>query len=235
MNSIQAKEILDKIVKQVFGVENPLTLEQCVEKFAFDVRLPEKVKDSTDGTDTWASSTNPTKFIKMDNARDNGANESLGLYATQPIKDLADILSKWEHVNLTTSEFAIDSLNISESDMIMNSENVLRSVNIDRSKNVLFSDSVFDSEFMFASQRSGLSTFCIRADDSIRCTNSFGASRSADLTNCIMMHDCGDMQDSMFCSNMKGRQYCIANMQFEKEEYFRLRKQVIEWILSPAS
>lgn len=235
MDKQQAKGILDKIVQQVFSIKNPLTLDQFAEKFAFDVRLPEKVKDAVDGSVTWSSTTNPTKFIKIEHARDNGANDSDGMYATQPIKDLADLLSKWEHVNLTTVEYAIDSLNVAESDMIMHSENVFRSANIERSKNILFSDSVFDSEFMFGSQRSGLSTFCIRADDSIRCANSFGVSRSADLTNCIMMHDCGDMQDSMFCSNMKGRQFCIANMQFEEMEYRRLQKEVIAWILSPAS
>lgn len=233
MNKPEVNEILDKIFKQVFQVENPLTLEQCVEKFAFDVRLPQKVKDSTDGTVTWAASTNPTKFIKMENARDNGANDSEGLYATQPIADLADLLSKWEHINLTTSEFAIDSLNVSKSDMIMNSENVYYSMTIDRSKNILYSDGVFDCEFMFASQRSGFSTFCIRADDSVRCNNSFGVTRSADLTNCIMMHDCGDMQDSMFCSNMKGRRFCIANMQYEEAEYRRLHQLVVQWILTP--
>jgi len=49
------------------------------------------------------------------------------------------------------------------------------------------------------------------------------------------MHDCGDMQDSMFCSNMKGRRFCIANMQFDEAEYRRLREQVVGWILSPGS
>ncbi len=235
MNDIEAKKILDKIIKQIFGVQNPLTFEQCVEKFTFDVRLPQPVKDATDGSITWATSVNPTKFIKMDNARNNGATASEGLYATQPIADLNDLLSKWDHINFTTTEFAINSLNVAESDLIMQSENVFHSQDITRSKNVLYSDGIFDSEFMAACQRTGTSTFCLRVDDSIHCSNSFGATRSANLTNCLMMHDCGDMQDSMFCTNMKGRQYCIANMQFEEAEYKRLHSQVISWIVSPTS
>lgn len=233
MDKTEAKQILDKIILRVFGVNNPLTLEQCVKKFTFDVRLPQKVKDATDGSVTWAASTNPTKFITMENARNNG-NEFDGLYASEPIKDLKELLSKWEHVNLTTAELAHDSLNVAESDLTMRSENVFQSINTTDSKNVLYSDSVFDSEFVFASQRSGKVTFCIRADDSIRCADSFAVSRCIDLTNCFMMHDCGDMQDSMFCSNMNGKQFCIANMQFEEAEYKRLRKEVIDWILSPA-
>ena len=232
MDKKEAKKILDKIVLRVFGVDNPLSLEQAVKKFAFDVRLPIKVKDSTDGSITWAISSNPSKFTKMENARNNG-NTFDGLYATQPIKDLKDLLSKWEHVNLTTTEFELDSLNVAESDLTVESQNVFQSLNTTRSQNVLYSDSVFDSEFVFGSQRSGEVTFCIRADDSVRCADSFAVSRSADLTNCYMMHDCGDMQDSMFCSNMNGRRFCIANMQFEEAEYRRLQKEVISWILSP--
>ncbi|MDQ5970119.1 MAG: hypothetical protein QG593_636 [Patescibacteria group bacterium] len=234
MNEKIAKEILDKIVKQVFGVDNPLSLQQMVEKFTFDLNLPNKVIDSTDGSETWSSSRSATKFTKMENARNNGNNFD-GLYATQPIKNLSDILAKWQHINLITTEFALDSINFAESDMIIESEDVFHSRDIIKSKNILYSDTVMDSEFVFASQGSAQVTYCIRDESSIRCANSFGTTRSADLTNCIMMHDCGDMQDSMFCSNMKGRRFCIANMQFDEAEYRRLREQVVGWILSPGS
>jgi hypothetical protein len=170
----------------------------------------------------------------MENARNNGNNFD-GLYATQPIKNLSDILAKWQHINLITTEFALDSINFAESDMIIESEDVFHSRDIIKSKNILYSDTVMDSEFVFASQGSAQVTYCIRDESSIRCANSFGTTRSADLTNCIMMHDCGDMQDSMFCSNMKGRRFCIANMQFDEAEYRRLREQVVGWILSPGS
>ena len=235
MNKVEAKELLDKIIRQAFGVENPLTLEQAVEKFTFDIRMPYKVVDSTDGSETWATSNNPTKFVKMDNARNNESSASDGLYATQPIADLGELLSKWDHINFTTTEHALDSLNVAESDLVTQSENVFHSTDVHRSKNVIYSDGAYDCEFIFASQGPVQSTFCIRSDNSVRCANSFGITRSADLTNCIMMHDCGDMQDSMFCTNMKGKQYCIANMQFEKEEYEEIKKQVVQWILTPTS
>ena len=235
MNQTDAKVILDKIVKQVFGVDNPLTMQQMVDKFTFDLNLPNKVVDSTDGSETWSSSNTATKFVKMNNARNNEATVSEGLYATQPIKDLSDLLTKWQHINLITTEFALDSINVAESDMITSSENVFHSRDIHNSKNILYSDTITDSEYLFASQGSVQVTFCIRDENSIRCANSFGTTRSADLSNCIMMHDCGDMQDSMFCSNMKGRRFCIANMQFDEAEYRRLHKQVVEWILTPDS
>jgi hypothetical protein len=235
MNNNEAKKILDKIVGQVFGYQNPLTLEQAMQKFAFDVRLPQQVYDSTDGSSTWAASTNPTRFIKMDNARNNEASASDGMYATQPINSLQDLLEKWNAINYTTTERQIDSLNVAESDDVIKSENVFRSSGIQRSKNIIFSEDIHDSEFIVGGQRSGSNNFCIRIQDSGECSNSFEVSWSTRITNCMFIHDAADMQDSMFCTNIKGKRFCIANMQFEEAEYLRLRQQVVQWILSPGS
>ncbi|MCB9822705.1 hypothetical protein H6800_00330 [Candidatus Nomurabacteria bacterium] len=234
MNEVKAKEILDKIVKQVFQAENPLSLSQFFEKFAFDVRLPNKVVDATDGSTTWANSVNPQKFVKMENATNNEATASKGLYAKQEIKDLNDLLSKWDHINLTTAEHVQESINVAESDLVDGSEDIFHSSDIHRCKNIIYCDGCGECEFMAASTRTIQSTFCIRVDDSIKCSDSFGVARSAGISNCLFIHDCGDMQDSMFCTNMRGGRYCIANMQFEKEEYEKLRKEVVEWILTPA-
>lgn len=234
MNASEAKQILDKIIGQICGYQNPLSLEQFMQKFAFDVRLPQQVYDSTDNTITWASSTNPTKFIKMDTARAKYA-ENDGYREKQPINSLQELLTLWNEINYFTAERQIESINVAESDSIIKSENVYRSQDIRRSKNILFSDGVEDSEFIAAGQRSGGNAFCIRVEDSGECSNSFGISWSSKITNSFFIHDCFDMTDSMFCTNMRGRQYCIANMQFEKDEYEKLRQQVVQWILTPNS
>lgn len=234
MNANEAKQILDKIIGQVCGYQNPLSLEQFMQKFAFDVRLPQMVYDSTDNTPTWASSTNPTKFIKKSTAMAKyEAND--GYREKVPINNLQELLAQWSEINFTTTEREIESINVGESDNVLRSENVYRSQDIRRSKNVLFSDGVEDSEFIAAGQRSGGNAFCIRIEDSGECSNSFGVSWSSKIVNSFFIHDCYDMTDSMFCTNMRGRQYCIANMQFEKEEYEKLRQQVVQWILTPGS
>jgi hypothetical protein len=234
MNATEAKQILDKIIGQICGYQNPLSLEQFMQKFAFDVRLPQQVFDSTDNSPTWASSTNPTKFIKMDTARAKYA-ENDGFREKRPINNLQELLAMWNDINYFTTEREIESLNVGESDCVLKSENVYRSQDIRRSKNILLSDSIEDSEFIAASQRSGGNAFCIRVEDSGECSNSFGVSWSSKITNSFFIHDCSDIADSMFCSGIKGRQYCIANMQFEKEEYEKLKQQVVQWILTPNS
>ncbi len=237
MTERDAKVLLDKIVGQVLGFQNPLTLEQFMQKFAFDIRLPQKVTDAMDGSETWASSTNPLKFVKMENARGDALNQTLGADSdyrrpSRQLKDMDDILAAWSEINFTTTERYKESLNVGESDNIDRSENVWRSQDIHKSKNIILSDGVFSSEFVVASQRSGNSTFCIRIEDSGECSNSFGISWSGNITNCFFLHDTGDMQDSMFCTNISGQRFCIANMQFDETEYKRLRDIVARWILT---
>ncbi len=234
MNAETAKQILDKIIGQICGYQNPLTLEEFMQKFAFDVRLPQMVYDSTDNTPTWASSTNPTRFITMENARRRSEKDD-NLKPKQEIKNLQDLLTLWGEINFTTTERQIEAISVAESDHVIKSENVYRSQDIRRSKNVLFSDGVEDSEFVAAAQRSGGNAFCIRIEDSGECSNSFGVSWSNKVNNSFFIHDCYDMHDSIFCTSMSGKQYCVANMQFEKEEYEKIKKLVIQWILSPAS
>lgn len=236
MKQAEAQAVLDKIIAQIFGYKNPLSLEQFMQKFTFDIRLPQPVTDTTDGSKTWAQSTNPTRFVKLQNARNlelGGASPKTDyLRPKRTLNSIEDILAAWNEINLTTTERYKDCLNVSESDNIYYSENVYRSQDIRKSKNILFSDGLGGCEFVAAGQRSGDSTFCVRLEDSGDCTNCFNVSWSGNLTNCFFMHDTGDMQDSMFCTNVKGKQYCIANMQYTEAEYRQIKDIVAQWILT---
>lgn len=234
MDAATAQQTLDKIIGQIFGYQNPYTLEQFMQKYAFDIRLPQQVYDSTDNSQTWAQSTNPTRFIRFDNAMKRAEVDDW-IIPKRPINSLQDILTAWNEVNLTATERQLDSHNIAESDNIYSSEYVYRSLDVHRSKYVLFSDAAIDSEYVACSQRSNSSSFCIRLEDSKLCSNSFEISWSGNITNSFFIHDSKDVSDSMFCSHISNKRFCIANMQFEEAEYMQLRQQVIQWILSPAS
>jgi hypothetical protein len=228
MSPQQAKEISDKIVGQVFGYKNPFTLEQFMQKYAFDVRLPTKVSDSTTGEEAWAQSTNPTKFITVKNAWQREDWE----IPKRELKTMDDILEAWNQVNYTATDRQIESDNVGESDNVYNSSLVYRSQDIHRSKNILFSDTVLDSEFVVAGQRSNSLSYCIRAEDSKESSNSFAVSWSQKIVNSFFIHDCSTMYESMFCSHLTNKKFYIANMQFEEAEYRKIKDMVIRWILT---
>lgn len=231
MTPTQAQEIIDTIVGQVFGFKNPYTLDQFQQKFAFDVRLPSQVTDATTGKVTWAQSTNPNKFITMDNAWAM-FEQNDGLLPAVQLNSIEDILAAWGKVNLTATERYLDSVNVAQSDGVYGSDGVYRSQDVHDSKNVLFSDGATNCESVAAIQRSHTLTYSLRIEDSNTSSNCFAVSWSKNITNSYFIHDCGDMQDSMFCSHITNKRFCIANMQYEEAEYRRLRDIVARWILT---
>ena len=224
-----AQAVLDKVIGQVFGYKNPLSLEQFMQKYAFDIRLPQQVFDSTTGEPTWTQAPNPTRFITVKNA---WAREDWDKVPKRDIKTVEDILAAWNEINYTATDRHLDSLKVGESDNIYTSENVYRSQDISDSKNVLFSDGIFNCEYVVAGQRSNSSAYCIRIEDSKESSNSFSVIWSKKIVNCFFIQDCADMYECMFCSHITNKKFCIANMQFEEEEYRKLKDIVIRWILT---
>ncbi len=231
MNADSAKQTLDKIIGQIFGFQNPLTLEQAMNKFAFDISLPQQVYDSTTNEATWAQSASPTKFITVDNARKRSEIDDWML-PKRPINSLQDILAAWGETNYMATERSIESINLGQCDNMYNCENGYRSQDCSGSKDILFCDSIHQSEFVAASQRSRGLAFCLRVEDSKETSNSFSVVWSGKVTNSFFLQDCYDVTDSMFCSHITSKRFCIANMQFEEAEYKVLREQVVRWILT---
>jgi hypothetical protein len=231
MSPEEAKQILDKIVATVFGYENPLSLDDAMRKFAFDLRLPQQVYDYTTGEPTWAVSVNPSKFITSKNVQLKGQ-ETDWMIPKRELNSIEDVITAWAETNATTTERTIDSANIGQSDSINASENVFRSMDIRDSKNVLFSEGGNNLEYVVAASRSKTSSFCIRVEDSQLCSNSFNVIWSAKVTNSFFIQDCFDVMDCMFCSHIAGKRFCIANMQFTEEEYYAIKEKVVRWILT---
>jgi hypothetical protein len=228
MSPKAAQELLDKVIGQIFGYQNPLSLDQFLQKYAFDVRLPQQVVDSTTGETTWSQSTNPTKFITVNNA---WARQDWDR-PKQPLNSIQDILAAWNTINYTATERQLDSVEVGESDNIHGSQSIYRSQDINNSKNILFSDGLLNCEYIVAGQRSNSATFCARIEDSKESSNSFSVVWSKKVVNCFFIEDCSDMQDCMFCSHVSGKQFCIANMQFDEAEYRKVKDMVVRWILT---
>lgn len=240
MNDQKAKELLDKIIAQIFGFANPFSLEQFKSKYAFDVRLPAEVSDSVTGEPTWASSTNPLKFMMMKNAYsrgdflkdDNFTNYEDWTLKKRPLNTIEDVLNTWEIVNYTATERELDSINVYRSDNVSESENVYHSMDVIKSKNVIFCDGAIGCENVVATQRSNTVNYSARVEDCSIVNDSFSVSWSGKINKSMFIHDCYDMYESLFCSHLKSRKFCIANIQFEEKEYYKIKEMIVRWILT---
>ena len=222
----EALTVANKIFQAVFGCDNPFTLEQLKTKFAFDLQLPTEVKDSNTGETTYTSVPNAKRFIT-----DKSSYSLTWERPRRPLKSLDDILTAWAEINDMVTERVYHSENVHASDPIYDSVNVYGSTNCGQSKNILYCDNTFNSNFCLACCRSGSIDFCIRTDDSSSCSNSYGVICSNKITNSFFIQDANNMHECMFCSHLEQRKYCIANMQFEKDEYFYIKSQIVKWIL----
>ncbi len=230
MDDKKALEIVNKIFLNIFDKENNYSLEELLEKFAFDVKLPKQVHDSTTNEITWADSINSNKFITNKNMEERDKTKGWMLERKE-IHSLQELINIWNTINLTTTERVYDSINVAKSDTIYRCENIYRSTDCKNSKNIIYCDSCGNSEFLLASQRSGNCNFCIRTDDSRDCSNSYNVICSNKISNSLFIQDCFNLYECIFCSHITSKRFCIANMQFDKQEYYEIKKLIIEWIL----
>lgn len=227
MDEKKALEIINKTIMGIFNVKNPWNLAEFTEKFAFDIKLPVLVYDTITGEETWAESMNSTRFV----SHKNEETRETWMLPKREISSIDDIIEIWRETNYTTTERNFGSVNVGQSDTIYESENVWRSANCNRCKNIAFCDSCHASEFTLASQRSGSCTYCLRVDDSANCSNSYNVICSGKISNSLFIQDANSLHECMFCSHISNKRYCIANMQFEKDEYFAWKKAVVDWIM----
>lgn len=232
MNEGKALEIVNKIFKNVFDKNNNFNLEEILEKFAFDVKLPKQVYDTTTNEITWADSINSGRFITNKNMMKRDNNKGW-LLPKKQINNLEELIDIWNTINLTTTERVYNSINVIKSDTIYRCENVYNSTDCNDCKNIIYCDSCGNSEFLLACGRSGSCNFCIRTDDSKDCSNSYNIICCNKISNSLFIQDCFNLYECMFCSHIAAKRFCIANMQFEEQEYYEIKNKIIEWILNP--
>lgn len=231
MSEKEALFIVQKIFYNVFQTEKSFSLDEVLLKFAFDIKLPKQVYDTTTNEVTWADSIHSGKYITLRNM-EKVDREKGWMLEKREVHNLEEIIQIWSEINFTTTERVYDSVCVSKSDTIYHSENIYHSTDSTESKNLVFCDSCHNSEFLLASQRTVTSNFCIRCDDSKNCSNSYSVICSNKIVNSFFIQDCFDLYECMFCSHIAGKKYCIANMQFDRDEYFEIKKVVIEWIFN---
>ncbi len=231
MSDKEALEKIDKIFLNIFEEKNLSSLDQILDKYAFDIKLPKQVHDSITNEITWADSINNGRFITLENMKKKDIVDGWML-PKREINNLQDLINIWNSINLITTERIYDSINVSKSDTIYGCENVYRSSDCNGCKSVIYCDSCSQCEFVLASQRSSTCNFCIRTDDSKNCSNSYNVICSNKISNSFFIQDCFNLHECMFCSHIENKRFCIANMQFEKEEYYEIKKAIIQWILN---
>jgi len=230
MDNQKAKQISDYIFKDVFNIENPYSLDQLKSKFAFDIPFASKVRCALSGIDTWSFSAEGEKTASQKAIADR-FKEDEWMRKKKLFKSIDDVLAAWQNINYITGEKYINSKDVAGSDGIYNSSSVYQSVSVFDSKNIIFSYKIFDCNYLLASRDNSSCTLGIRVKESIYCSSCFEVSWSNKVSRSMYLHDCFDLFECLFCSHLRSKKYCVANIQLAKDEYFKIKKMVVDWIL----
>lgn len=231
MDAQKAKQVSDYILKDVFNLDNPYPLHELKKKYAFDIPFAKKVVCSLSGADTWSFSAEGEKIASQKTITEQFKKDEW-MRKKKELNTIDHVLKAWQEVNVITGEKYINSKEVAQSDGIYSSAFVFKSVSIFASKNIIFSYKIFDCNYMLASRDDSSCTLGVRVKESIYCSSCFEVSWSSKVSKSMFIHDGFDLYGCLFCSHLRSKKYCIANMQFGKEEYFRIKKFVVDWILS---
>lgn len=222
---------VNDIFQAIFQRDNPHTLDELCQKYAFDIQLPTKVQDSWTGETTYSAAPNAKKY--MTNANTDKWHDGKGwLLPKRSVTSLKELLQIWENeLNYTTTDRVYDSEDVSASDPIYNSRHVYCSTNCGNCDHIIFCDGTYDSKYSIACQRSTGLEYCLRVDDSNSCSNAYSVICSAKISNSLFIQDASNLHECIFCSHISNQSYCIANMQYEKAEYEFLKAKIIDWII----
>jgi hypothetical protein len=230
MDTNKAKQISDYIFKDIFGILNSYSLDTLKQKFAIDIPAAAKVKCALTGSDTWSFSSEGNRVASQQGIAERFKKDEW-MRKKRRIDSIKDVLKAWKEIQYITGEKYISSKEISESDGVYNSNSVYHSISIFDSKNIIFCYKIFDSNYMLASRDNSSCTLGLRMKECLYCSSCFEASWSHKASKSMFIHDCFNVYECLFCSHLRSKKYCVTNMQFEKEEYFKIKSLVIKWIL----
>jgi hypothetical protein len=89
-----------------------------------------------------------------------------------------------------------------------------------------------NSEYIFGSNTTFSSNFCINTYYSFKLSRCFEVDCSSNCSDLYFSHNCENVHESFFCFNSKNLSHAIGNYQFQKEKYKDLKNSLLEQISS---
>lgn len=148
----------------------------------------------------------------------------------QQLKSMEEILKKWTEINFVVASRQINSVEVEESDGVYNSRGVYASSSIFDSKFIMGSRKLFDCSYMVGCRDNSACSIGVGVKESIYCSKCWKVSWSNKVSHSAFVHDCYDVSECLFCSHLRSKKYCVANIQMEKAEYLKIKEMVREKI-----
>jgi hypothetical protein len=224
-------ENINFIFKDIFGRDNPFSIEHLIQRFCTNVPLPQNVKCAMTGADTWIIPLEHQKIVDLDAVR---AKKGIEDWAKpkKPITSMNDIFTYWNEINYQAGNKITASTDVSKSDCIMNSSNIYMSSLVGNSKHIYLGYNNWNCAHMLACRGNNSCSLGMRIMESQYCSSSFEVDYSNKVSRSMFISDGFDLYECLFCFNLSSKQYYICNMPFEQAEYMKIKAMVIDWVIN---
>lgn len=230
MNDEQMLQIADQISEDIFGRKLNFSSEQIEKRLTAGITLPKVLTCSRTDVPVYIYDPQPEYTVLSEEAfRDQSAQNDWMIEKTD-IKNIEDFLQAWKGAQFMDGSKSRESNDVTKSDSVASSEGIYMSSLIGNSKNILFSHNNFFSNYLLACRGNSSCNFGIRIFDSIYCSSSYEVRWSNKVTKSMFINNCLDLYECIGCFGIRSKKYCIANMQFEKEEYMKIKEMILDWI-----
>ena len=214
------------VCRQLFGEGASLSLEDGAKLFSYGIEIPEKRK--TVGGGTTYTNYGGERYVNQKEVE--ALTETGHMFPEEKIESMEDMQRLYSNLRSFLGDKSIDAQNMEKSDNVLASSYVFMSTNIVECKNVGFSYSLFRCEYLYGSKNMDSCSFSLRCQDSRLLNNCFEVSWSAKCTDSMFCHNSFDLRDCLFCFHLASKQYCIANRQYTREEYLRIKGMLLDYL-----
>lgn len=113
-------------------------------------------------------------------------------------------------------------------DSIYNSKNIIASYSVQKAEDIYYSDRTLESKdqyFCTGVHFGELAYYCLNIDYSTNVICCMNGEHHSDTAYCL---DCYSVDHCFGCIGLRHKNHCILNKQYSKEEYEKLKSQIIE-------
>lgn len=148
-------------------------------------------------------------------------------------ENVAGIVQKLEDVSIYVTDLQLgENLDVCESVIFNNLQDAYRITDAFNAKHIAYNFFTDLNDHTFGVGKTISSNFCIHCYNSKNLNRAFEADACRNCSDIMFCHNCENVRESLFCYNAKNLRYAVCNVQVGKEEYEKLRKMLVDFVLA---
>jgi hypothetical protein len=245
VESREAREEKTKRISESFAVASKLVLGKELrgilkyEKWLLGGAVPVKVVKGADGKEAQRVDSIVPGLKGVPQERFVGGEEALRLGKEKKAQisggmGLGEMFAEAGKIGYFTHEFRVGkSMDVVDTPISYSSVDTYKVFDTTNSKHSACTFTSIESEYVFGGKYRMLnSKACINCYESTSLSNCFEVDSSFNTTNSFFCHNCENVDGGIFCFNLKGKRYAVGNTEVGREEYLRVRKILLDYVVS---